>query len=77
VRGEIWEWRGKVLGEALASAFAAEQPRLAVDASGALPFFSRLPALDMLGLCDRTIATTPAPTWLHTVKQGTPLPRAT
>jgi len=74
VRGEIWEWRGKVLGEALATAFTAEQPRLAVDASGALPFFSRLPALDMLGLCDRTIATTPAPTWLHTVKQGTPLP---
>ncbi|HEU4417603.1 MAG TPA: hypothetical protein VFT55_01615, partial [Planctomycetota bacterium] len=70
VRGEIWEWRGKVLGEALAAAFAADQPRLAVDASGALPFFSRLPALDMLGLCDRAIATTPAPAWLHTVKPG-------
>jgi nitroreductase len=74
VRGEIWEWRGKVLGEVLAAAFAADQPRLAVDASGALPFYSRLPALDMLGLCDRTIAKTPAPDWLHTVKPGTPLP---
>ncbi|HEX6811843.1 MAG TPA: hypothetical protein VF384_09500 [Planctomycetota bacterium] len=74
LRGEIWEWRGKVLGEALAAAFSAERPRLAVDAAGAVPFYSRLPALDMLGLCDRTIATTPTPDWLHTVKPGTPLP---
>jgi len=74
VRAEIWEWRGKVVGEALAAAFAAERPRLAVDASGALPFYWRLPALDMLGLCDRTIAKTPSPDWLHTMKPEMPLP---
>lgn len=73
-KSEIWEWRGKVLGEALARAFATERPLLAVDAAGALPFYSRLPALDMLGLCDRTIATTPFPAWLATVAPGTPKP---
>ncbi len=74
VRGETWEWRGKVLGEVLGAAFHTERPRLAVDAAGALPFYSRLEALDLLGLCDRTIALTPMPGWLHTVKSGTPLP---
>jgi|GEM_PF-525990 len=73
-RAETWEWHGKALGEALGEAFAKEQPRVAVDAAGALPYYSRLPALDMLGLCDRTIATTPFPTWLDTTKPGTPKP---
>lgn len=77
-RAEVWEWHGKVLGEALAAAFPAtwpdERPRLAVDAAGALPYYSRLPALDMLGLCDRTIATTPFPAWLDTTREGTPKP---
>ncbi|HEX5052032.1 MAG TPA: hypothetical protein VFZ65_09690 [Planctomycetota bacterium] len=73
-RGELWEWRGRVLGEVLAAAFERQQPRLAVDAAGALPYYAKLPALDMLGLCDRTIATTPSPAWLHTVRPGTPLP---
>lgn len=69
VKHEIWEWRGKVVGEALARAFAGrEQPRLAVDAAGVVPFYSRLPALDMLGLCDRTIAKTPFREWLLEVK---------
>jgi hypothetical protein len=63
-RGETWEQDGRTLGEALHAAFAREQPRLAVDAAGALPFYSRLPALDMLGLCDRTIATSPPPPFL-------------
>jgi arabinofuranosyltransferase len=66
-RGETWEQDGKVLGEALQRAFARAQPRLAVDAAGALPFWSRLPALDMLGLCDRTIATSPPPPFLAAV----------
>jgi hypothetical protein len=32
---------------------------LAIDAAGMAPFFSQLPAIDMLGLCDRHIARTP------------------
>ena len=73
-KGEVWEWRGKVLGEELRRAFGSKQPRIAVDAAGALPFYSQLPALDMLGLCDRTIGTTPFPAWLDTVLPGTPKP---
>jgi hypothetical protein len=69
VRGEAWEWRGKVVGEALHAAFERVRPRLAVDAAGAVPFYWRLPALDMLGLCDRTIATTPYREWLHDVRE--------
>ncbi len=56
-----WEWFGKATGEWLGRAFAQQQPLLAVDAAGAGPYFSRLPSLDMLGLCDRTIAATPFP----------------
>ncbi|MBL9079138.1 MAG: hypothetical protein JNL08_16670 [Planctomycetes bacterium] len=76
LRHEVWEWRGQAVGAALARAFAAERPLLAVDAAGAVPFWSRLPALDMLGLCDRTIATTPYRDWLHAVKArgDVPLP---
>ena len=73
-RAETWEWHGKVLGEALGEAFTAERPRVAVDAAGALPYYSKLPALDMLGLCDREIATTPFPAWLDTTRPGTPKP---
>ncbi|MCB9877306.1 MAG: hypothetical protein H6835_06860 [Planctomycetes bacterium] len=78
LRGEVWEWRGKALGEALERAFAdrerADRPLLAVDAAGALPYYSRLPALDMLGLCDRTIATTPEPAWIATMRPEIPRP---
>ncbi|MBL8725578.1 MAG: hypothetical protein JNK49_16165 [Planctomycetes bacterium] len=56
-----WEWQGRAAGEWLGQAFATEQPRVAVDAAGAVPFFSGLPALDMLGLCDRVIAKSPPP----------------
>ncbi|MCC7062417.1 MAG: hypothetical protein IT456_06395 [Planctomycetes bacterium] len=61
---EIWEWRGKAIGELLHGAFAKARPLFAVDAAGALPFYSQLPALDMLGLCDRTIAQSPPPPFL-------------
>jgi hypothetical protein len=64
VRSETWEWRGKVIGETLRAAFPTERPLLAVDAAGALPYYSELPALDMLGLCDRTIAQSPPPDFL-------------
>lgn len=73
-RAETWEWHDKVFGETLARAFAEQQPRIAIDAAGALPYYSRLPAIDMLGLCDATIATTPFRDWLKTVKPGTPKP---
>lgn len=71
---EVWEWRGEAIGRVLRAAFADRQPLLAVDAAGALPFAANLPTLDLLGLCDRTIATTPPPEWLRTVRPGTPLP---
>lgn len=57
-RDEVWEWQGKSQGEALGRAFATEQPLLAVDGAGVVPYYSRLPCLDMLGLNDRTIART-------------------
>lgn len=56
-----WEWLGVGTGTWLGRAFAREQPLLAVDAAGAVPFASKLPCLDMLGLNDRTIATTEPP----------------
>lgn len=40
------------IGLALKRAFGSQEPLLAVDAAGAVPYFSELPALDMLGLCD-------------------------
>lgn len=54
-----WEWDGVAIGRWLRRAFPVEQPRIALDAAGAEPWASRLPSLDMLGLCDRTIASTP------------------
>ena len=73
-RAEVWEWHGKALGDVLGRAFADQQARLAVDAAGALPYYSKLPCLDMLGLCDRTIATTPFPAWIETVRPEIPRP---
>jgi arabinofuranosyltransferase len=74
LRAEVWEWRGEQLGRELGRAFHESQPLLAVDAAGAVPFFSRLPALDMLGLCDRTIATTSTPAWIATMRPEIPRP---
>lgn len=74
LRAEVWEWRGQRIGDALQRAFAAQQPLLAVDAAGAAPFYSRLPSLDLLGLCDRTIATTPTPAWQATMRPEIPRP---
>jgi arabinofuranosyltransferase len=58
-KSERWEWDGEVVGRFLADAFSGKAPLLAVDPAGAVPFFSRLPALDMLGLNDRFLATHP------------------
>jgi hypothetical protein len=59
-RDERWEWEGAVLGRILRTAFGEARPLLAVDPAGCLPYFSKLPALDMLGLNDRHIATHPS-----------------
>lgn len=51
-RTQRTEWEGKSVGLLLRSAFADRQPTIAVDAAGAVPYWSQLPAIDMLGLCD-------------------------
>jgi len=58
-KDELWEWGGYSVGHVLKSAFSKYQPLLAVDAAGALPYWSQLPSLDMLGLNDKFIAKNP------------------
>lgn len=55
-KDQTWQWEGEVLARVLGEGFRAEQPLLAVTAAGTLPYFSKLPCLDMLGLNDRHIA---------------------
>ncbi|HMF57655.1 MAG TPA: hypothetical protein VK619_15035, partial [Pyrinomonadaceae bacterium] len=50
---ECWEDTGKVLGKALNY---DRSVRIAVTAAGAIPFYSRLTTIDMLGLNDRWVA---------------------
>jgi arabinofuranosyltransferase len=58
---ERWEWDAEVVGLMLKKAFGAEQPLVAVDPAGGLPFWSELPALDMLGLNDHYLPRHPPP----------------
>jgi arabinofuranosyltransferase len=67
---ERWEWDGEVVGRFLASAFADKAPLLAVDPGGAIPYYSGLPALDMLGLCDRFLARHPPANFGETLYLG-------
>ena len=53
---ERWEWDGEAVGGLLATAFGAQQPLLAVDPAGCMPYFSRLPSVDMLGINDHYLA---------------------
>ncbi|HSQ60791.1 MAG TPA: hypothetical protein VLT84_10225 [Acidobacteriota bacterium] len=53
---ERWEWDGEAVGGLLATAFGAQRPLLAVDPAGCLPYFSRLPSVDMLGINDYYLA---------------------
>lgn len=55
-RDEHWEWEGEVVGRSLATAFGDQHPLLAVDPAGCLPYFSRLPSIDMLGINDHYLA---------------------
>jgi hypothetical protein len=49
---ERWEWDSVEAGGMMRSAWGDRAPLLAVDAAGALPWASRLPTIDMLGLND-------------------------
>ncbi len=64
-RNDFWVVRGEAAGKLLKRSFGAQRPLLAVDAAGALPFWSELPALDMLGLTDRYLTANPPP-WFGT-----------
>jgi hypothetical protein len=56
-----WVWDSEAVGDTLRRAFADRRPLLAVDSAGALSYYSRLPALDLMGLTDRHIATHATP----------------
>lgn len=60
-REERWEWDGEVVGRLLGDAFGTldPPPLLAVDPGGTLPYFSKLPSLDLLGINDRYLGTHP------------------
>ena len=58
-RVQRWQWDGEVVGRLFGEGYSAERPLWAVSAAGCLPYFSGLPALDILGLTDRHIARTP------------------
>ena len=58
---ERWEWAAEDVGQALHTAFGEQQALIAVDSAGCIPYFSRLPSVDMLGLNDRYLATHPPP----------------
>ncbi|HKE14258.1 MAG TPA: hypothetical protein VKB80_05325 [Kofleriaceae bacterium] len=53
---ERWEGNGEVVGRLLDSAFRDREPLMAAAAVGSLCYWAKLPALDMLGLNDRHIA---------------------
>ncbi|MEZ4438288.1 MAG: hypothetical protein R3B72_04335 [Polyangiaceae bacterium] len=53
--------RGLAIGRAIRRAFAPQDPLLAVDAAGAIPYAAGTRALDMLGLTDAWIAHHPPP----------------
>lgn len=54
-----WQWDGQALGRTVARGVAPAKPLWAVTAAGCIPYFSGLPALDMLGLNDHHIARQP------------------
>ena len=54
-----WEWNGQAFGDLLKRAFPDDRPLIAVEDAGALPYFSELPALDMLGHNNRYLTEHP------------------
>jgi hypothetical protein len=65
VLNEVWEWSGFSIGTMLEEAFSQKDPLHAVDAAGALPYWSNLRSLDMLGLNDTYLAHHPPPNFGH------------
>lgn len=59
-RNERWVWDGREVGRMLGRGFSNERPLLAVTAAGALPYWSGLPCMDLLGLNDRYLARRPS-----------------
>lgn len=49
---ERWQLRGAAVGRMLKDGFMDKQPTLAIAAAGVIPYYSGLPAIDMLGLND-------------------------
>ncbi|NBX03165.1 MAG: hypothetical protein EBR02_03705 [Alphaproteobacteria bacterium] len=49
---EVWEWRCADIGKRLHEIFKDQTPLVAVTAAGTIPFYSKLPTLDMFGLND-------------------------
>lgn len=58
---ERWEWQAPPIGALLRRQFGEQAPLFAVDSAGCLPWFSKLPSLDMLGLNDYYLAHNPPP----------------
>jgi arabinofuranosyltransferase len=58
-RLELWEWEGKEVGLFLKARFGHQKPVLAVEAAGAVPYWSELDCIDLLGLNDSYIACHP------------------
>ncbi len=55
-RGDGWVHEGKPIGEMFKTGWGNKQPTIAVDAAGSLPYYTKYPAIDMLGLNDHHIA---------------------
>ncbi len=54
---ETWEWNCMAIGNTLRTGFSKiNLPLIATTTAGALPFYSKMPALDMLGLNDYYLA---------------------
>ena len=51
-----WQWNGEVVARLLRAGFGEQQPLLAVESAGTVPYFSGFPAVDMFGINDRFLA---------------------
>jgi hypothetical protein len=49
---ERWEWTQRAIAETLRNGFHEQHPLIATTAAGTVPFYTKFPALDMLGLND-------------------------
>jgi hypothetical protein len=51
-KDSLWVFNLRSLGEELKTTFGDEQPLIAIDPAGSLPYYTMFPSLDMLGLND-------------------------